>query len=379
MALQGDLQSFALTDVLRLLAGTAKSGRLAVTGDDRTGDLWLDGGRIVGGEVSSAPHATAVVDVVFELLRFDGGTFAFHDDDQPTDTSEATDVDDAIGRAEALLEEWAEVEAVVPSMDSWVTFAPEIDGPETTVSADHWRVLATLGAGLTVSELGQHFEQTDLAASRQVKGLVESGLVILGDAPSGRPERITDPVPAAAPEPSAERDDLSVLRADDGPVVIETSEDALLPEPLPSESTTFAGELDDLAAVDGRSDELGDDEAEHDGGEPHATDSQVSETAAAFDPDADVAHGIEFGEPDPPVTRFDGVPDPSGSDPSASEPFGAADDFFGTAGADGGSPEEADADPLASTPSTAAGGGSADGGDDPDRGALLDFLSSVKP
>ena len=70
MALQGDLQSFALNDVLRLLAGTSKSGRLAVAGSDRKGDLWLDGGRIAGGDVSSAPYATEVVDVVLELLRF---------------------------------------------------------------------------------------------------------------------------------------------------------------------------------------------------------------------------------------------------------------------------------------------------------------------
>ena len=87
MALQGDLQSFALNDVLRLLAGTSKSGRLAVAGSDRKGDLWLDGGRIAGGDVSSAPYATEVVDVVLELLRFGDGSFAFHDDETAPDTS----------------------------------------------------------------------------------------------------------------------------------------------------------------------------------------------------------------------------------------------------------------------------------------------------
>lgn len=368
MALQGDLQSFALTDVLRLLAGTAKSGRLAVTGDDRTGDLWLDGGRIVGGGVSSAPHASEVVEVVFELLRFDGGAFAFHDDEQAADPAGPTEVDDAIGRAEELLAEWAEVEAVVPSMDLWVTFAPELDGEETTVSAEQWRVLAALGGGLTVRDLGARFEQTDLVASRQVKGLVEAGLAALGDVPADRPAPAPAPAEVApqaavaAPEAPAERDDLSVLRADDGPVVIETSEDALLPEPLPGAGTSFEGELDDLTAVDGRSDEPA----------AVADESEVD----AFDPDAEAAHGIEFGEPDPPVTRFDDVPD---SEPAPAEPFGAADDFFGDGADAAPSPEGDDADPLASTPSTDAGDGSGDGGDDPERGALLDFLSSVKP
>jgi hypothetical protein len=367
VALQGDLQSFALTDVLRLLAGTAKSGRLAVTGDDRTGDLWLDGGRIVGGGASSAPHATDVVDVVFELLRFDGGSFAFLDDEQAPEASGPTEVDDAITRAEALLQEWAEVEAVVPSMDGWVTFAPEIDGDHTTVSAEQWRVLAALGAGLTVRDLGAHFEQTDLVASRQVKGLVEAGLVSLGAAPADRPAPVAAPQAAvAAPEAPTERDDLSVLRADDGPVVIETSEDALLPEPLPGAGTSFEGELDDLAAVDGRTSDPAD-----------ATDELGSH---GFDPDAEVAHGIEFGEPDPPVTHFDdGLDQADSADQAGSEPFGAADDFFGEAGSESASTEETDADPLVSTPSTDADGGSGDEGDDPDRGALLDFLSSVKP
>lgn len=366
MALQGDLQSFALTDVLRLLAGTAKSGRLAVTDDDRTGDLWLDGGQIVGGGVSSAPHATDVVEVVFELLRFDGGAFAFHDDEQASDPAGPTEVDEAIGRAEELVAEWTEVEAVVPSLDLWVTFAPELDGEETTVSADQWRVLAALGGGLTVRELGDRFAQTDLVASRQVKGLVEAGLAALGDAPADRPASAPAEAAAqaavAAPEAPAERDDLSVLRADDGPVVIETSEDALLPEPLPGAGTSFEGELDDLAAVDGRDD---------------AAAAVDDSEADAFDPDAEAAHGIEFGEPDPPATHFDDGP--AAPETAAAEPFGAADDFFGDGADTAPSPEGDDADPLASTPSTDAGDGSDDGGDDPERGALLDFLSSVKP
>jgi hypothetical protein len=170
----------------------------------------------------------------------------------------------------------------------------------------------------------------------------------------------------AAPEAPTERDDLSVLRADDGPVVIETSEDALLPEPLPGAGTSFEGELDDLAAVDGRTSDPAD-----------ATDELGSH---GFDPDAEVAHGIEFGEPDPPVTHFDdGLDQADSADQAGSEPFGAADDFFGEAGSESASTEETDADPLVSTPSTDADGGSGDEGDDPDRGALLDFLSSVKP
>lgn len=365
MGLQGDLQSFALNDVLRLLAGTAKSGRLAVAADDRTGDLWLDSGQIVGGGVSSAPHATDLIDVVFELLRFPGGAFNFHDDEAADSPQPPVEVEAALASAEALLQEWAEVEAVVPSMDSWVVFAAEIDPAGTTVSAAQWKVLAALGGGLTVTELGDHFAQTDLAISRQVKDLVEAGLATLGDTPANRE---TPPPPAATPSPTTHADgDLSVLAADDGPVVIETSEEALLPEPLPSEGTSFGGELEDIdvTAVDGRDDDSG----------------SAPATEADFDPEAEVAHGIEFGEPDPPavVTDTDILTeddDDLTAEVEETDEFDAADDFFGSSSGNEG---EVSDDPLDSTPSTGAGAGSGGEDDDPDRGALLDFLSSVKP
>lgn len=376
MALQGDLQSFALNDVLRLLSGTSKSGRLAVTSGGDNGDVWLDGGGVVGGAVSSAPFATDVVDVVMELLRFVEGAFTFHDDETISEPAEPADVDTVLARAEELLAEWKEVEAVVPSMEGWVVFAPEIEGEQTTVTAAHWRVLAALGGGLTVRELGAHFEQTDLVASRQVKELVEAGLARLDEAPADRPEPVvrreasasaTETTEATEPVGTGERDDLSVLRAEDGPVVIETSEDALLPEPLPGSGTSFTGDLDDMTAVDGRDTEP---EPESDS-EPDA-----GPGAADFDPLADDAHGIEFGDPEPPVTRFSDGTEVGAGD---AEPFADADDFFGSAEASDAPSEEVDADPLDSTPSTDADGGSGDGGDDGDRGALLDFLSSVKP
>ena len=45
VALQGTLETFALPDVLRLLASTHKTGRLCLTGVDGSGSLWLEVGR----------------------------------------------------------------------------------------------------------------------------------------------------------------------------------------------------------------------------------------------------------------------------------------------------------------------------------------------
>lgn len=367
MALQGDLQSFALPDVLRLLAGTSKTGRLAVVADDRTGDVWLKDGGIVAGAVSSSPHASEASDVVFELLRFERGSFTFEDGEEPAEAGTSSSVDEAIGQAEELVREWHEVEAVVPSVESWITLVPEIEGDHTTVSADHWRLLAIVAGGCTVRDLGDRFEHTDLAASRQVKELVEAGLVVLGDPPADRPApsqaQVADAPAQAAPAP-ADHDDLSVLRADDGPVVLESSEDALLPEPLPGEGTSFEGDLADMAPVDRRYEADETDEGD-------AFDAfEAAEPAAAGTAEAD-----PFGDPEPADPPVEDAPAAEADDPfAADDPFGN-DDFFGSS-PDPGSSEEVSADPLDSTPSTdAASAAAAEGDDDDSRGALLNFLS----
>ncbi len=79
MSFQGSLGTLELPEVLGLLAGTAKSGELHVTGNRTAGlaqvaavqgRVWFDGGRLVAGE-------TDMVDALVALLRLVEGTFTF--------------------------------------------------------------------------------------------------------------------------------------------------------------------------------------------------------------------------------------------------------------------------------------------------------------
>ena len=160
MALQGDLNSFALPDVLRLLSGTAKSGRLEVAGDNGAGEVYLQGGAILSATVTTAPHAGGPADVRYEMLRFDGGSFVFEEGEQ-SGTGAHLDVEDAISEAEALVAEWADVETVVPSMKAWLALAPEID-EDLRVTPHQWRALAAIGGGGNVRDLAGALELTDL-------------------------------------------------------------------------------------------------------------------------------------------------------------------------------------------------------------------------
>jgi hypothetical protein len=355
VALQGDLNSFALADVLRLLAGTTKTGRLDVAGDAGNGEVWLDGGDLVGGEVTTSPHASCSADVVFEMLRFENGTFRFDEGEVPPDTVERSDVDVAIAAAEALLVRWVEIEAVVPSVHTWVTLADTVDADTITVSGDQWRLLAAIAAGSTPRLLGDRFELTDLEASARTKELVELGLVEVGESiEPAEPHRAVVVEAHAEPAPEGS-DDVFHLSAEDGPVVLETRDDALLPEPLPGEGTSFVGELETLGTVDG-----------------HAYGTVEPEVFRPFDADDD----------DPVFTSGDDASTPSWSsygslDAMVDAEDDPVDETMAETVVEDDVEEQGGELPLAET--LAEFGGATDDFTDDDRGSLLKFLSSVKP
>jgi hypothetical protein len=243
-----------------LLAATEKSGQLEVGAPAGGGELLLHRGGIVSGAVSTAPHATEPSEVLFELLRLDDGSFAFHEGDQAE--APTTDVEEAVRDAEQLVAEWAEVETVVPSMRAWVTLVPELDGDGVEIDAAQWRLLAAVGGGGNVRDLAATLELSDLAACRAVKELADGHLVDvrathghspMDDEPVGPSYELTnfeefEQYEAGDIEAATE---LEHLTADDRPVIMEDRDDALLPEPLPSEGVAYEGELIG-GTVDGR-------------------------------------------------------------------------------------------------------------------------------
>src|SRR5690349_19268586 len=152
VALQGDLKSFALPDVLRLLAGTGKSGLLQVAGPAVHGQLSLRDGSILDGVVPTAPRAVDAADVVFELLRLEDGSFSFDEGEQPGE-GPGTDVDDALAQAEALLAEWLEVEEIVPSMDAWISLTAEDRDGDVQLDVAGWKAVVAIAGGGNVHDV----------------------------------------------------------------------------------------------------------------------------------------------------------------------------------------------------------------------------------
>ncbi|MEY2569457.1 MAG: hypothetical protein QOE35_3986 [Actinomycetota bacterium] len=281
MSLRGSLDTFALTDVLALLATTAKSGELHVTGSSGDGRVWLDAGQVVGAD---GLGTSDVVDVLVGLLRLDEGDFAFHGDRGAPAPGTPADVAGLLERAEARLAEWREVEQILPSDDVTLSLVLATSGT-IRLSRDQWAAVVAIGDGRPVHELVGRLGGDELARWRLLAGLVEAGLVEVGAAPTGV-------APVARGELAAQLSTLTVaaLGDDDNdkprPATVDT------PEPATRHADTTS------LPVDGADDPepVLDDADELEPAEDHETEPAVepASAAAATNP-TDPADGVSRG------------------------------------------------------------------------------------
>lgn len=185
MALQGTIDTFALADVLRLLASTGKTGRLHLDGDRGRGAVLVRDGRVLTVTAGADTRAVDEPEALFDLLRFADGEFVFDGSELGADDpgGDGWDVEELVQRAEELLGEWREIERVLPSCATWVTLRAEAPGDNVKIAADQWRLVANVGTGSTAGELGERLDASQLTVGRLVRALDEAGLVELGEAP----------------------------------------------------------------------------------------------------------------------------------------------------------------------------------------------------
>lgn len=179
MALQGTIDTFPLTDVLALLASSARSGRLTLSGDRGSGTLWIHDRAVLGGEMDHNGTITPER-IVFELLRFHEGSFEFVALDTaefPSFDCESSSVEQCVSNARSLVEEWVAIEAVVPSVAHRVELAAELPSDEFTIDRALWRVLVLAARCGSVADLGEALGVDEYDSSALVASLVNEGLV----------------------------------------------------------------------------------------------------------------------------------------------------------------------------------------------------------
>ena len=203
MALQGTLDTFALADLVRLLATTSKTGELVVDGDRGTGRLWFADGFLVGGE-PTGDGGTA--DAVFALLRFSEGHFAFEAGVAAPEDGVPGDAVEVLAEAEARIEAWRPIEAVVPSPAVALGLNEELADEEVRLDRDQWRLVTIVAGGCTAADVAAALDLDEVGAATRIKALVDLGAVEVGPevavAPEPEPETDVDvePEAEAAPE-----------------------------------------------------------------------------------------------------------------------------------------------------------------------------------
>ncbi len=293
--LEGRLGDFTLPDILRLLAFTAKSGRLWVSTDGvearidvlegRVRDAAADAARLglarrlLGQDLVGADTIAEVldplgelptdlelarrlaeadaidtallgdiareqvVDALFELLRWTDGGFRFEsrtpENRGPSVLDLALTVDDVLEEVTRRLEAHTAIEERTGHADAVVTISrPGRERAEVGLSPEGWSLLALIDGRRTVGDLVRLTGQGDYRTRRTLASLLDEGIVAVGDPDSLPPgERLL-----AAHETLAAHE-ARLSPADDGASATSipppaTSEAAATSEPKPAPAVT---------------------------------------------------------------------------------------------------------------------------------------------
>src|SRR5436190_4504752 len=184
MSLQGSFEVLGFADVVNLLAHKRESGRLRIRGPGIATDFFFDGGRITAADDGEAqpPSSerdarTRVEEAFFEILAHERGTFEFQSGTTTPWTAGLTaSVERVLGEANRRLDEWREIETVIPNMDLRPRVVAELPGESVTIDADSWRLLVAIDGRRNLHALARKLGLSRFEARRIMRGLIESGL-----------------------------------------------------------------------------------------------------------------------------------------------------------------------------------------------------------
>ena len=190
--LQGTLETLALPELLGLLAQSRKTGTLWLDAANSSAALYIADGRCCAAESSEAGDqlhdASAllarVIDICFAVERADDGTFRFGPEDAPWACEETVDLEVAIDELARLVEEWREIQAVIPSLDCRIRLADDLGVEELTVDRERWALIVSLDGRRSVRDLVRKTNRPVLDVCHAILSLVDAGAVNVGPPPA---------------------------------------------------------------------------------------------------------------------------------------------------------------------------------------------------
>ncbi len=183
--LQGTFETLGLTEVLSLLAHGRKSGALWLDAGPSSAVVYIDDGQCcavatpdAADPVNDASKLMArLVDACFAVSRVEDGSFRFASDDAPWRCPTTVNLDVALDELSRLLEEWREIQVVIPSLDCRVRLAEELGVDELSVDRDRWALIIAVDGRRTVRDLGRRTGRAVLEVCHALSALIDAGAV----------------------------------------------------------------------------------------------------------------------------------------------------------------------------------------------------------
>lgn len=185
MALQGTLDEISVAQVLRLLAATRKTGRLALENERSRGIVWVRDGHVTALSDVEAAIPGPLLEFLF-WFNVDGGWFHFDVDDRAPD-GEASEVTAIVAELAALNREWDGLQRIVPSPEHRVRLVDRLPRSKVTLDAERWPAILAAATGPRVRDLGTELGVVGLGALRAARELVTAGVAEVLPPPGGSP------------------------------------------------------------------------------------------------------------------------------------------------------------------------------------------------
>ena len=173
-SLVGSLASFALSDILSMLATTKQSGELQVVSEATDGRVWLADGELSNAQVGTA---TTIGQAVFELACLSEGWFYFTVGVVSSSGQPTVPVVAVLNEVRPQVDEWREIRRDVP-LEAVVTLASDPPGQDVQIRSDQWRVLTAVGtSGYSVRTVLEEIGGDQIVGLRTLRDLRVAGLI----------------------------------------------------------------------------------------------------------------------------------------------------------------------------------------------------------
>lgn len=184
--LNGNLDTFALPDVLRFIASGSVTGRVEITREEVAGEIAVDQGNFVGASLTDEEAPTTVDEALdIAVLLFDGagGTFEVVQEEWvggPLSLS----ADELVKAVERRRKEWAAVVDQLGSLDEPLVIASDLpNGTEQiTVRAEQWRLLSFLDGRRSVQDVARDTASSVYATAVSLAEMATAGMIARGHA-----------------------------------------------------------------------------------------------------------------------------------------------------------------------------------------------------